>query len=221
MNGNLQPDWRTLAEHYRAMADGELIELAEDFGNLTETAQQVLRDELKLRGLGDPATAARAFASGRADGLTSHSVELPDAQSASETPAEYTWKTPLCECATREQAWQIAAVLRQAGIESWAERANVYSPYAGIDQPGIRVQVAADQLEEARAIIARPIPPEIVAQSMEAAPEFEAPVCPKCGAPDPVLEDVDPVNTWKCETCGAEWTDETEGAGEGTEMEPE
>ena len=31
--------------------DEELLELAEDFGNLTETAQLVLRDEMKKRGL--------------------------------------------------------------------------------------------------------------------------------------------------------------------------
>jgi ribosomal protein L37AE/L43A len=38
-------------------------------------------------------------------------------------------------------------------------------------------------------------------------PDFEPPVCPKCGAEDPLLESVDPLNTWLCEICGEQWTD--------------
>ena len=67
--------------------------------------------------------------------------------------------------------------------------------------------VAADQLEQARAIAAQPIPQEIIEESKTEVPEFELPVCPKCGAADPVLEGVDPVNTWRCEACGYEWTE--------------
>lgn len=47
-------EWRRLGEHYAGMYDEELLELARDFKNLTEMAQQVLRDEMKKRGLGDP-----------------------------------------------------------------------------------------------------------------------------------------------------------------------
>jgi hypothetical protein len=38
-------------------------------------------------------------------------------------------------------------------------------------------------------------------------PEFEPPRCPQCGAEDPVLEGVDPFNTWLCEACGKQWTE--------------
>ena len=38
----------------------------------------------------------------------------------------------------------------------------------------------------------RPIPKEIVEQSEMQIPEFEPPVCPKCGAADPVLEERGP-----------------------------
>ena len=47
-------EWRRLTEHYREMSDEELRELAADFANLTETAQQVLAQEMRSRGLGDP-----------------------------------------------------------------------------------------------------------------------------------------------------------------------
>ena len=65
--------------------------------------------------------------------------------------------------------------------------------------------VAADQLDEAREIAARPIPQEIIDLSKMEVPDFEPPMCPSCGAADPALEGVDPVNTWCCETCGRQW----------------
>ena len=46
-------EWQRLTEHYREMSDEELGELACDFDDLTETAQQVLRSEMRSRGLGD------------------------------------------------------------------------------------------------------------------------------------------------------------------------
>ena len=62
-------EWRRLTEHYREMSDGELYELADDFGNLTDTAQQVLRSEMKSRGLGEtqaPTSRAAIECAGRA-----------------------------------------------------------------------------------------------------------------------------------------------------------
>jgi ribosomal protein L37AE/L43A len=72
--------------------------------------------------------------------------------------------------------------------------------------------VAADQLDTARAIAAGPVPPDIVAASTAPIEEFELPRCPACGAEDPVLESAEPVNTWRCEACDAEWTDPAETA---------
>lgn len=47
-------EWRRLGEHYAGMYDEELLELARNYKDLTEMAQQVLRDEMKKRGLGEP-----------------------------------------------------------------------------------------------------------------------------------------------------------------------
>ncbi|MFZ0394194.1 MAG: hypothetical protein WCF17_21135 [Terracidiphilus sp.] len=47
-------EWRRLTGHYAGMYDGELLELTHDYKSLTEMAQQVLRDEMKKRGLGEP-----------------------------------------------------------------------------------------------------------------------------------------------------------------------
>ena len=56
-------EWRRLGEHYAGMYDEELLELARDYKNLTEMAQQVLRDEMKKRGLGEPLAPRRENAS--------------------------------------------------------------------------------------------------------------------------------------------------------------
>jgi hypothetical protein len=197
------------------MYDEELLELDADIGNLTEAAQQVLRDEIKRRGL------HRARAADEAPKL-SERVAAPqwdrngnsadeDNTEESDLPREYTWKTLLCECSEQEEAWQIRTVLKEAGIESWIEGPR--SQYSR-DMRNPRVLVAADQLEQAREIAARPIPQAIVEQSKMPFEDFEPLACPKCGAEDPVLESVDPVNTWLCEECGNQWTDSVEDPNE-------
>ena len=224
MYGNPAEEWQQLNEHYHKMWDEELNQLAEDFGNLTETAQQVLRNEMRNRGLRDPLApmskspfrpAASAVAprfSSSVDPISAGSrLGDSDSQQENESRHEYTWKTPLCECETTEQAWQLYAVLKRAGVDSWVENAD--SRGGGFP----RVVVAADQLDQAREVAARPIPSEIVEASCQEFPEFETPRCPKCGAEDPVLEGVDPVNSWLCEACGKQWTDpspDADGASE-------
>ena len=222
-------EWQRLTEHYREMCDEELYELADDIGNLTETAQQVLRSEMKSRGLGETKAAKREPEARRAVdawNLASNAPEdsdpifgdaagafatrtpqiVPDTPGSEDDdtgPHEYTWKTLLCECETSQEAKQVSAVLNRAGIESWIEGART-----GIGLANPRVLVAADQLEAASAIAAQPIPQAIIDQFKSEIPEFKPPVCPKCGASDPVLEGVNPRNTWRCEQCDAQWTEQ-------------
>jgi hypothetical protein len=234
-------EFRRLAEEYRAKTDDELRELAADFTDLTEPAQQALRQEMQSRRLGDPgevsasssdahsepqaANAPSQFECSTRDiresipvltdpilGDLARSPKIvpdePDGDSDEDTTGqhEYTWKTMLCECETADQAQELSEALQQAGLDSWVQGSREFGlRYA-------RVLVAADQLEQARAIAARPIPKEIIDESKDDVPEFTPPVCPKCGAGDPVLEAVDPENTWRCEQCGAQWTDPAEVA---------
>jgi hypothetical protein len=219
-------EWQHLTEHYREMSDEELYELADDIGNLTETAQQVLRSEMQSRGLANP-DAAKAVSPlnmpapamsriepepgpdhpaitfgflGRMPQLVSHA---PGGDAGDGGPHDYTWKTALCDCDTNEQAQELSAVLQRAGLDSWIQQSIEFGrPYA-------RVLVAADQLDAARAIAANPIPQEIVDESTEVA-EFVEPNCPKCGSDDVVLEGVDPANAWRCEQCSAQWSESTQ-----------
>jgi tRNA(Ile2) C34 agmatinyltransferase TiaS len=97
------------------------------------------------------------------------------------------------------------------------ERSSSYTVHAEFEEAPPRVLVAADEVEAARAILEQPIPADIVEESRLGVPEYEIPVCPRCGAADPLLESVDPVNQWTCEACGAEWQDEDGEEGEGQE----
>ncbi len=229
-------EWRRLAEHYRETSDEELRELARDFSDLTETAQHALRQEMQSRGLGDPRAAAsqvppviayqeaRSVARKNFDlfaGPSSNSELLPsdpvdeneDDGQEGEAPVEYTWKTLLRECNDLTEARQLTMVLTKVGIQSWIEWPPGYS--IGFGNP--RVVVAADQLDQACAIAAQPVPQEIIDDSNVEAPEYQTPVCPKCGAEDPTLEGVDPTNSWHCEQCGWDWTDSTVGTPESEE----
>jgi hypothetical protein len=200
------------------MLDGELEQLAESFDDLTETAKEVLRNEMKSRGLGDlgaarqiaqrPETASGQWASS-ADPDAGVSESSDSDQAIDSASHDYTWKTPLCGCEDQERAWQIFEVLRRAGIESWIEQPGANQPVVWDEQMvgNLQVLVAADQLDEAREIAARPIPQDIIEQSKEDVPEYEPPKCPKCGAEDPVLESAEPTNSWLCEACGKQWTE--------------
>src|SRR5580658_2554850 len=108
--------WRRLREHYGQLSDEELYELALDFVDLTESAQQILRDEMEGRGLDAPRVPdevskyAADLISPRIDADASqfnpaNNNHVADAET--DPPYEYTWKTQLCECENTEQASQI------------------------------------------------------------------------------------------------------------------
>ena len=173
--------WQDLTENYRQMSDGELLELAEKPQDLTDVAQQVLRDEMKKRALSESKLADAPITDQPAvvhwESRSYRYMEHETSQDG-EVPHDYTWKTVLCECETSDQAWQIGETLRLAGVESW-----ITGPASRWDMIGPKVQVAADQLERAQAVLAGPIPPEVIEESQTEVPEFTAPVCPKCSTP--------------------------------------
>jgi hypothetical protein len=219
--------WQDLTDNYRRMSDGELLELAEKPEDLTEVARQVLRDEMKLRRLDQPrqassnprttnATTPRKNGD-RLAGTLAGSYPLPsnleiadDADNdVDQEPAwEFTWKTLLCDCESNEYAFQLRAALARHGIESWVTEV----PANSTDVVGPQVHVAADQLEQAQAIAAQPIPQDIIDEWNIAVPEFEPPACPQCGSKEEVvLQGAEPVNAWLCEACGGEWNDPEPG----------
>lgn len=205
-------EWQRLRALYGDMGDTEIRELANQMDDLTPSAQQVLRDEIKKRGMseGGPAPANAAAPSPRDSNAAIHwepanyTYQFSDLPDENQGPREYTWKTELRLCNSGEEAWQLGEMLRRAGIDSWIQGP---SNRAGLD--GARVLVAADQLEQAQAVAAKPIPQQIIDESRELGdvPAYDNPVCPRCRAADPTLESVEPSNNWLCESCGYTWSD--------------
>jgi hypothetical protein len=203
--------WQDLTENYRQMSDGELLELADKPEDLTDVARQALRDEMNRRRLEAPAdNIASKMPVTHSDRPATVNWEpararyLPrENEDETDVPHEYTWKTDLCECNTRDEALDLGLILKNAGIDSW-----ISTPESKWGLGGPRIQVAADQLEQAQMILAHYTPPARVNEAEQEIDEFILPVCPGCGSKeDAVLQAADPVNAWMCEACGAEWTD--------------
>ena len=160
-------EWQRITAVYRGMYDDELINLAADTEDLTDIARQVLNDELKRRGLGDiakpglvqtlpePMRERRAALLGNQGGAPQLVLDHRANYDNHSGTIEYTWKTLLCECETLEKAQQLKDHLKLAGIDSWIDDPNLMSRFKGFENPRPRVLVAADQLEQARAVAER------------------------------------------------------------------
>jgi len=198
-------EWRRLTALYSEMGDIEIQDLADQINDLTPTAQEVLRDEMKKR---DLTTESEHQAAGTTQPRREATVNYEPARyrysPASDSTDgagehEFSWKVPLCDCETKTEARRIAAMLQRAGIDSW------------IEAPGdsARILVGADQLDQAQLIAVQPVPQDILDEEreLEAAAQYELPTCPNCGAPEPILESVEPSNNWLCESCDHTWSD--------------
>ena len=212
-------EWRRLTTHYGEMGDVEIRELANQINDLTDTARQILRDELKRRDISEKSLSSQATNREAVDNDSaavhwdSREVSYQDADDdvAEIGSVEYTWKTGLCRCDSIDEAAQRGEMLRRAGIESWVQRpgARFVVPWLELGVGDLQINVAADQLEQALAIMAHPIPQDIIDEIKEeqSTPVYEIPRCPKCKAEDPTLESVEPSNNWLCESCGYTWSD--------------
>jgi hypothetical protein len=187
--------YQELLALYSSYSDDELIGLGRDMADLTEMAQNVLRDELKRRGL--EIKSAREAPEKRV--LTDD--DLQDMRTYAESaPAE-------CIFDFEDERAASAAyyALTGEGIE-----AIVVSPGgAKFDNRGPRVVVTPKDAERAATILSQPSADELKAETEEAPEEFALPRCPGCGGEETLLESVDPVNQWRCDDCGHTWLEET------------
>jgi hypothetical protein len=208
-------EWRRLTALYAEMGEVEIRELADQINDLMPTAQQILREEMKKRGVtNEPTTPEEETTNGSQAVVHWERWEgtAAEADDSKESRRQYTWKTGLCRCDSVNEASARCEMLRRAGIETWIQRPGSRFVIPWVDELGvgdIQINVAADQLEDARMIVAKSIPQEILdgIEEEDVAPEYEIPVCPKCKTADPVLESVEPSNSWLCESCGYTWSD--------------
>ena len=243
-------EWQRLSEHYREMSEDELRQLAADFADLTSTAQQALRSEIRNRGLGDPqrkqcgssveCAACRErivtaplplrnapsdpvddIAFGAAFGPRAEIVpDTPYAGAEVDGPVEYTWKTPLCECDTLQEANELSLALKQAGIDNWIEDRETERLLC-LREPRFDESARPRRRRSARAGARHRRLSHSVRHRRGVSVEnsrLHAAFMPQMRAPDPVLEGVDPANSWKCDQCGQNWSDPVPG--EPTEAGP-
>jgi hypothetical protein len=173
-----------LTQLYASFSDTELRNLAATMGDLTEVAQLALKAEFTRRGLTLPAQA----------GARQHVDESALQGFAANAPTE-----SIFEFSDLEEAILAQSLLRSAGIESVVPTSEI----GAVDTP--RLMVAPADASAAQSILSRPnalgtLSPEDAI--------FTEPVCPECGATDPLLEGVDPTNQWRCESCGHAWIDD-------------
>jgi hypothetical protein len=75
MQADPMEQWRSLTTLYGKMGDLEIRELAANLGDLTEMAQQVLRDEMKKRGMNEkPRSPVRPIVVMQNRGTTRNSI---------------------------------------------------------------------------------------------------------------------------------------------------
>jgi hypothetical protein len=202
---NEQRERRRLADNYAGMTDGELQKLAQSAESLTELAWDALEDEMDRRHL-----------------------ELAD--DAAQEPRQ---KMEMRELVTIQQfrdlpeALLAKGSLESAGIECFLADDNLVrldwfsSNFIG----GIKLNVRAADVENARKILAEPILEGLYVQGIGL---YEQPRCPKCQSLDVNFQELDrpiaymsaflrvpmPVQrpAWRCHACDAEWEDDgTEG----------
>lgn len=189
-----------LQRTYAQMLDGELVKLERDKGQLSPTAQGILQEELRKRGLGTWGKNAGGATAASTDS-EALAMDPRETQFVDGSGQVYTYKVVLKDCESVEEAYQRREMLRRSGIDCWLRQV-----YAG-EPPSI--EVAADQAEDAAQILEQPIPQDVIDQVAEEMNlvEFEVPRCPKCGDEEPLLMAADPANHWQCESCGHEWSE--------------
>jgi hypothetical protein len=190
------------------MTDGELQRLARSAESLTDLAWDALEDELDRRHLECP-------------------TEAPDDSTAPRNQIQMRELITIRQFRDLPEALLAKGSLESAGIECYLADENLVrmdwfiSNFIG----GIKLNVRAVDVENARALLDDPILEGIYVQGIGL---YEQPRCPKCQSLDVNFQELDapiaymsaflrlpmPVQRpgWRCHGCDAEWKDEGEGA---------
>lgn len=215
-----------LAEFYAGQLDGELEKVATQAYDLTDLAREVLRAELKKRGLTTDSMEESAM-------VAKIAVEpQPDAPSVPRPPegnepgfeGKFDPRKMVVIRKFRDlpEALLAKGSLDSAGINCALLDENVvrldwfWSNLMG----GVKLLVDPEDAVAADAILKQPIPEQF---DVSGVGEYEQPHCPKCGSLDINFRESDPAayvamyviapiplrrRAWRCHACHAEWEDD-------------
>jgi Putative prokaryotic signal transducing protein len=197
-----QKEEQRLREVYAGMVDGELEQLSEAAGELTDIARTALKAEMARRGL--------AF---------------NDVEDSRAPEPQYVSRVTVGKFRDLSEALLAKGMLESAGIECFLADQDLvrmdwfYSNAIG----GMRLQVREEDADAATELLEQPIPDnfEVNADGQS----YEQPRCPDCQSLDIQFEGVNqglglatgfviglplPLrsDTWKCNACGNKWKDE-------------
>ncbi len=198
-------EWRRLTELYRGMTNGELLEVARDFSDLTDAAKPILAQELRGRGLVMPKKEEPA--------------PLPEPD-PDDPYAEDRELVTLCTVWSEADALQMQNLLDRAGIPFFMgpENATGVDKIASGYAVGIDVKVMRVGLPWARQLLPYYEPKDEPDLPQEKEPEDLAIRCPQCGSEDVIFgdeanapEDTGKLRSkfdWICGVCGHQWEDD-------------
>jgi len=209
-------EWRRLAEHYRQMTDGELLDLARQRSALTDAAQQALAQEISSRKLTIP--------SEEPPPLPEPPPDVPD-----DTDDPYAKERELIEIATLwslRDAMRLQYLLDVAGIPFYlgpqkATRVDQATNFAG----GVAVRIMRVGWPWAWQAMQNYFPKDEPPEEKVDWERFKVEVhCPRCRSTDVIFEqltrqlkgaDGKPSSKfkWRCDSCGNEWQDDGVGTG--------
>jgi hypothetical protein len=192
----------TFADLYRPMSELELQNLLTDWHSLIPEARSALASEFVARGL-------------------DFTEPLPPVD---DSPSEFRNLVTIRRYRDLSEALVARAVVESAGIFCFLKDENLVrldwqvSNFIG----GIRLQVAATDIEAAEAILSQPVPDTIIIPDQ---PGFEQPRCPRCTSTDITWERQGrkaalaslylfslPLprgsESWTCNSCGLRWVDD-------------
>lgn len=222
-----------LAEQYRQMSDDELIELAQQPSELTESAQVALRQEISSRRLTIPPVEDQHVTNWQP-------TEVVNDESDDSPYAEERKLKMLVTVWSRRDAEQLQALLVQAGIPFYIgrERATSVDDVRASFTDGLDVRVMKAAFPYVQGLLRHYEPQDEPAEEKQAWDADLAVHCPKCHSTDVVFEhlsgdshisegseeddseelDAEDVETepaatsrkfdWKCAACGYQWEDD-------------
>ena len=183
-----QDERRRLATTYSGMTDGELQNIARAPESLTEPAWEALEDEFDRRGLKHPS-----------EEVQPHNEELGT-------------RTLITIRQFRDlpEALLAKGSLESFGIECFLQDDNMVRLDWFISNliGGVKLCVSPQDVENAQRILDEPI---LEGMYVHGVGLYEQPRCPKCRSLDVAMPVQGPA--WKCQSCGAEWEDDTADAG--------
>src|SRR5579863_4702415 len=202
---NSAAEWHRLSEHYRSMSDGELLKLAGDKSEMTETAQQCLADEISQRKLTpEPEPEAPPIPFVPPNPIYDDDRELVE----------------ICTVWSVADALQVQSLLDQAGIPFYMgkEHATCVDAVTSNFSTGVSVQIMKIGWPWAVGPMSHYLPLNEPAEEKPGEAE-ELPIrCPKCHSDAVIFErlagDEEAVPTaapkfeWTCDSCGYEWEDD-------------